>query len=113
MFSSWDTRNRGSLVSYDEQIKAAHSHANFIKSIQNIEVKVYISSYSTNFNYDLIKVYSDYLIGFNFYDNLIRVTNLIRNTTNNISNIKDFDFILFIEIFNSNINNRRLKCKKM
>ena len=112
---SQNSRNRGSQNSYDEQIKAAQSHINFIKSIQNTDFKVYISSYSTNFNYDLIKVYSNYLIVFDFYDNLIGVTNLIRNAINNIAKIENFDFILFmridlflknkfIEIFNPNWN---------
>jgi hypothetical protein len=110
-----NTRNRGSDNSYCEQIKAAQSHINFIKSIQNTDFKVYISSYSTKFNDDLTKVYSDYLIGFDFYDNLIGVTNLISNTIKNISNVEVFDFILFmridlflenkfIEIFNPNWN---------
>ena len=53
---SQNSRNRGSQNSYDEQIKAAQSHINFIKSIQNTDFKVYISIYSTNFNYELIKV---------------------------------------------------------
>ena len=110
-----DTRNRGSDESYSGQINAAKSHMELLQQLQNqnINMDVYISSYHTKFDEDLKNIYSNNLIGFDFYENLIGVTGLIHNSINKISDIQCYEFIFFmridlflknrfIEIFNPN-----------
>lgn len=97
-------RNIGSYESYDGQIKASTSHASFIKDLKskNVDVNVYISSYNTQFKNDLINLFADVLIGYDFYEGVIGQGNLIYNALNKIcslTNIYDFIFIMRIDIF--------------
>jgi hypothetical protein len=111
-------RNRGSDKSYDEQIKAAKTHIAFIeylKKNKNFDLDVWISSYNTKFDNELIKIYSNVIIGYKFYNNLIGQNGLIHNAFNEIKDINQYEFILFMrvdlylkeyffEIFNPNDN---------
>jgi hypothetical protein len=116
------TRNRGSPESYNEQIKASQSHIEFIEKAKekyNLNsVNVFITSYTTQFNNNLLDVYKKYLKCHIFYDNVIGLNNLFRHSINEINNRVDFnqyDFIMYIridlflkqafmDIFNPNIN---------
>jgi len=108
-------RDRGSNESYSEQIKAANSHMNFIKDLNNkaCNIDVYIGSYDTQFTTDLINVYKDKLIGYKFYNDVIGQGIIVHNSINAISNIESYNFLLimridlflkdkFIDIFNIN-----------
>jgi hypothetical protein len=112
-------RNRGSVESYDEQIKACKSHIEFIEHIitkfKMNSVSVFISSYTTQFDNQLFAIYEKYLISNQLYQDVIGINNLFHNTINKIENIDNYDFVLFIRIdlflkqhfinvFNPNIN---------
>jgi len=96
------TRNKGSKESYNEQIKACNSHIYFIehiiKKFNMNSISLYISSYHTQFDNNLLSVYEKYLIGHNLYGNLIGLNNLFHNSINKIENIEKYDFILYIRI---------------
>lgn len=113
-------RNRGSLLSYDEQMKACKSHIDFIENIKTKfsinSISVFLSSYTTQFDKELLKNYEKYLIGYKLYPDVIGIDNLFHNSINEINeNIEKYDFILFIridlflkdkfkELFNPNID---------
>lgn len=113
------TRNRGSHESYHGQINACNSHINFIENISNKfnlnSISVFISSYNTQFNRDLLSVYNKFLIGYEFYNDVIGMNNLFHNSINKINNIEKYDFIFyvridlflkekFIDVFNPTVN---------
>jgi len=106
-------RNVGSKESYEEQIKAANSHINFVSSLQkkNINMVVSINSYTTQYDNHLTDIYKDVLYDNIFYTNLIGQNALIHNCIKRIDNANDYHFILcmridlflkdkFMEIFN-------------
>lgn len=98
-----NTRDRGSVVSYDEQMKACKSHIDFIENIKTKfsmdSISVLLSSYTTQFDNELLQIYKKYLIGHKLYPNVIGINNLFHNSINEINeNIKKYDFILFIRI---------------
>jgi len=114
------TRIRGTNESYDEQMKACNSHINFIehiiKKFQLNSVSVFVSSYNTQFDNNLISVYNKYLSGYKLQNDVIGLNNLFHDSINNIKNIQEYDFILYIridlflkqhffDIFNPKINN--------
>ena len=87
------TRNTGAIESYHEQMKACYSHMDLIHHLNHIDV--YISSYTTQYDNDLLQVY-DNVIGYQFYEQLIGQQNLIDNGLKKINvNKYDFIFILF------------------
>ena len=98
------TRNKGSNESYNEQIAAAKTHLKFINLLKekNINLDVYITSYSTKFDNDIKEIYSPYLINSIFYKDLIIHKNPIyihlKNSISKISNIYSYDFILCMRI---------------
>ena len=96
------TRNIGSKESYSEQIKACESHIYFIKHIiqkfQLNSISVFISSYNTQFNNQLLSIYNNYLIGNIFYDNTIGLNNLFHKSLSKIEYTEKYDFILYIRI---------------
>ena len=96
------TRNRGNRESYEEQIKACNSHIQFIEHIKNKFqmnlLSVYISSYNTQYDVNLLSIYEKYLIGHTLYEDVIGLNALFHNTINKIENIDNYDFILFIRI---------------
>ena len=68
------TMSIGSDESYDGQIKACKSHIYFIKDLieqKQCRPSVYVSTYNTKFNDSLLNIYSDYLVGSDFYDTLL------------------------------------------
>jgi hypothetical protein len=97
-----NTRNRGSKESYSEQIKASNSHITFIEHIiqkfQLNSISLFLSSYNTQYDNDLLTIYNKYLLGYKLYDNVIGLNNLFHNSINSIENIEKYDFILYIRI---------------
>jgi hypothetical protein len=95
-------RNRGNPESYEEQIKACNSHVQFIEHIkhkfQMNSLSVYISSYNTQYNDNLLSIYEKYLIGHCLHPDVIGLNNLFHDTINKIENIDNYDFVLFIRI---------------
>ena len=54
---------------------------NLMKNKFNLEsASVYISSYNTSYNDDLLRVYDKYIIGNLFYDDVIGLDNLFQNS---------------------------------
>jgi len=78
-------------------MKAAKSHMEFIQHIQPIDV--YLSSYTTKYDSDLLDVYKPNLIGYHFHDQLIGQKNLIHHGIQQIKLSYDFIFIVRIDIF--------------
>jgi hypothetical protein len=93
------TRDTGDDKSYDGQINAANSHISFIKELsnKNLSIDVHISSYKTRFSDDLIEIYNNNLISYDFYEELIGQGNLISNSIEKIT-IENYDFILIMRI---------------
>jgi hypothetical protein len=96
------TRCRGKQESFAGQIIASKSHINFVDSIITKfslkSISIFVTSYNTQFNNDLLKIYEKYLIGYEFYDNPIGLNNLFHNSINKIENIEEYDFIYYIRI---------------
>jgi hypothetical protein len=95
-------RNRGTPCSYDNQIKACNSHISFIENMIDKfklnSMSVFISSYKTQYDIDLLTIYNKYLIGNNLYNNIIGLNNLFHNSIKKIENIEQYDFVLYIRI---------------
>jgi hypothetical protein len=96
------TTNIGDPMSYDEQIKACNSHIEFIEKIINNcslnSVSVFISTYNTQFNNNLLSIYNKYLLGYNFYNHFVGLNNLFHKSMNYIEDINKYSFILYIRI---------------
>ena len=95
-------RLRGNPCSYDNQIKACNSHISFIENtidkFKLNSISVFISSYKTQYDNNLLNIYNKYLIGDVFYDNVIELNNLFHNSIKKIQNIEQYDFVLYIRI---------------
>jgi hypothetical protein len=116
-FGITGTRCRGVSESFSEQIAASNTHISFIKHIKNkynLDISIFISTYHTQYDNDLLDVYKEYLIDHDMYDDVIGLNNLLHNSIKRI-NIQNYDFVFFIridlflkdyffEIFNPNIN---------
>ena len=89
------SRNRGHPQSYDSQIKASNSHIRFIKHM-NINIDVYIASYTTQYSSKLLDIYKPYLIHFDMYNTCIGLNNLFFNSLKKIKS--KYDFIMYIRI---------------
>ena len=94
------SRNIGSDESFAGQMKASNSHILFIENLkQNGHlVDVYISSYNTKFNNDLLEIYEKYSIGQDLYDERIGVNKLLHNSISKIKDIYEYDFIFYMRI---------------
>jgi len=94
------TRIRDLDTSYDNQINAAKSQMSFIQNLNNnnIDVKVFISSYDTKFKTNLLNIYNNNLINYDFYSKLIGQGKLIHNAIDKIQNISQYDFLLIMRI---------------
>jgi len=118
-YGNQNTRIRGIPESYDEQIKACNSHITFIEKIKEKyncnSISVFIASYTTQYDADLLKVYEKYTIGNKFYPDVIGFNNLYHKSINEIENMEQYDFLLsiridiflkdhFMDIFNPTIN---------
>ena len=95
-------RNRGTVESYHAQMQACKSHIIFIERLiakYNMEsVSVYISSYTTQFDNDLLSNYNKYLIGNTLHSNVIGLNSLFHDSINKIKDIDKYDFILYVRI---------------
>jgi len=96
-----NNRNRGLNESYSEQIHASKSHINFINNLKNnknSEIDLYINTYSTNFNNDLLDIYKNTEIKIYFNEGEpIGYHNLIHNSFKKL-NIENYDFIFITRI---------------
>jgi hypothetical protein len=108
-------RNIGTAESYDEQIKAAQSHLNFISHLKKNDVNMVVSinSYTTRYDNDLNTIYNDVLCDTMYHHNLIGQSGLIHTCIDRLNKISIYDFILcmridiclkdkFMEVFNPN-----------
>lgn len=95
------TRNRGSIESYNEQSKACESHIKFIEHISDKykldSMSVYISTYTTQFDTNLLKIYTKYLVGHTIHDTPIGLYNIYSSVIPKIT-MDEYDFILFLRI---------------
>lgn len=93
-------RNRDTMESYSEQIKAAETHINLIKELEKKQVKtdIYISSYITKFENDLLNIYKDFIKGHQFHKNLLGQQALIASGIQLIEDYQKYEFILVIRI---------------
>lgn len=95
------TRSIGSDESYSEQIKASKSHISFIEDLKErkcCSADVYISTYNTKFNSDLLNIYNKVLIGSDFYDERIGYNRLLHNSIGKIKDLTVYDFVFFSRI---------------
>jgi len=111
------TRIRGVPESYDEQINACKTHIKFFDNLKNkfnCNSSIYISTYDTKSNKDLLDIYNNYLLGHHIYDDTIGLHLLFKNSIiDNKNYLNKYNFIFyfridlflkdyFIEIFNPN-----------
>lgn len=88
-----------------QQIEAAYSHVRLIKYIEkkfNKKCEIYINSYTSGQEHNLIKIYKDYLISYNFNECSFNsefefINNTIDNLVTNID-IKTYEYIFFIRV---------------
>lgn len=102
------TRNRGSTESFAEQIEACESHLNFFRHLKekfNIESHVFINTYTTKYDLELINKYLDNELEGDLFFNInkepIGLQNLFNQSCDLILKkvrISDFDFVYFIRI---------------
>lgn len=94
-------RSIGSTHSFDGQMAAAKSHLVFIKHLEDTyscNINVYIGTYTTKYNNDLIEKYKQYIIGTDIYEGRIGFNNLLINSKKKIDNINSYDFVLIMRI---------------
>lgn len=100
-YGSQTTRITGIPQSYDEQINASKSHLYlclYLERKYNLKPSIYFATYNTEYNNELLNIYSNYLIGHKIYkDGVIGLSQLFINSINNI-NINDYDFIFYLRI---------------
>jgi len=93
------TRVRGLTESYNPQINACNSHIRFINHIKlkyKCDIDIYLSTYTTKYNNDLIEIYKENLVYYRFFNNVIGINELFKNCINNINN--DYDFIFYFRV---------------
>jgi hypothetical protein len=96
------TRDRGSAESYSEQMAACDTHVLFIEHIikkYNLSsVSVFISSYTTQFDDEMLSKYSEYLTGHDLHSDVSGLNNLFQTSIQKIENIQNYDFVLYLRI---------------
>jgi hypothetical protein len=96
------TRIRGVPESYDQQINALNNHVEFINYLQkthNCSCDIYYSTYNTNYDDDINKIYNKNVIGYKLYNDLHGLTNLFKySIIENGSRINNYDFIFYFRI---------------
>jgi hypothetical protein len=99
---SQETRVRGVPESYDQQINACNSHIKFLNNLKNkfnCDASVYLSTYDTKYNDNLLEIYKDYLVGHKIYETLIGLPKLFKNSVmDNKDNLQNYDFIFYLRI---------------
>lgn len=96
------TRIRGVPESYDQQINACNTHIKFLDNLKNnfnCESSVYISTYDTIYNTNLLDIYNNYLIGYKIYNDPIGLTQLFKNSIiDNKNDLNKYNFIFYFRI---------------
>jgi hypothetical protein len=96
------TRYRGSTESYSEQIAACDQQKSFIQHIikeYNLRsISVFIATYTTQFDNEILSKYSDYLIGHHLYPEVSGLNNLFRKSIQEVENLEKYDFVFYIRI---------------
>lgn len=121
---SQTSRIRGLSKSYGSQIEACETHVKFINHIKNkydCNIDVYVGTYNTQYNDNLIYMYKQYLIDYKIFSDVVGLGNLFFDSINNINDMEQYDFVLyfridlflkdqFFEIFNPKWTNIRFPC---
>ncbi len=96
------TRNRGSEESYSAQMAACQTHVAFFEHLKARHgfdgVDVYLTSYTTQFDDRLLEVYGEYVKRHTFYDDVIELDNLYRNTLPSVVPREQYEFVLFLRV---------------
>jgi hypothetical protein len=87
-------RNRGTPESFKAQMDACDSHIRFI---EKQKADVFIASYHTQFDEQLLSVYKPYLIGSTFYPDVIGLNTLFHKTIESLD-IEKYDSVFYIRI---------------
>jgi GR25 family glycosyltransferase involved in LPS biosynthesis len=94
-------RTRGRVESYEAQIEASKTHLQFIKSIKeknNIDMSILLTTYTTQYDSELINLYKPYMLGKQIYNSPIGLNALFHNSIKSVSNIQEYEFIIFIRV---------------
>jgi hypothetical protein len=83
-------RARGHDSSYPEQMKALHSHV-------ELNLDIFLSTYTTKFDDEIKKVYKDRLVGSIILPEPIGANKLLHESLKHV-NINEYDFVFFIRI---------------
>ena len=96
------TRVRGVPESYDQQINACNSHTKFLNNLKtkfNCDASIYLSTYDTKYNDNLLEIYKDHLVGHKIYENPIGLSQLFKNSVmDNKNNLQNYDIILYFRV---------------
>ncbi len=92
-------RNRGSAESYDGQMKAVQSQVDLIDHLRRkgIEMDVGISSYTTPYQEDILKLYPR-VVFYLFHPYLLGQNELIRLGLKQANIDQDYDFVFYMRI---------------
>ena len=93
-----NSRIRGQVDSYEYQKKTSPSHIDFLQSLP-YKCDVLISTYTTQYDDDLLQWYNDYLIDSTIHDHAIGLYNNYSFAINKWRNIfREYDFVFFLRI---------------
>lgn len=90
------SRTIGEDGSYAGQMDACQSHIRFFEQLTDTP-DVFISSYHTKFDEELLSVYEKYLIGSKLYDHVIGLDNLFHAAISE-NNLDKYDDVLYLRI---------------
>lgn len=97
-----NNRNDGMSESYDEQKAACNTHMELIRKIesQGYDVDVYINSYHTQYDSEILSWYGDYVKDSRFHEQkLANQMELIKNAVEMINdNLNTYDTLLIVRI---------------
>jgi hypothetical protein len=88
----------GTPEAYKEQMDACSTHINFIKSLSRYRCDVFINTESTQYDDDIRKVYSEYLVGENFRKSSGNFRKKQMDNIVSMVNLDEYEFIFFIRI---------------
>jgi len=91
----------GEAQSFDGQISALKSQMtliNYLEKKHTCSINVYIGTYTTKYNNDLIDMFKEHLINSDFYESRIGFNNLLHKSIKKIGNLKLYDFVLVLRI---------------
>lgn len=103
---SQNTRTRGLPESYQPQVHACNTHLNLLKHMQDkdIEMSVFIGTYTTSYDDVLMNMYKDFLTNKIILQNPFGLNNLFHLCVNSIDLLR-YDFLLYcrIDLFLKNL----------